>query len=579
MAKPSRILALNLGMQTVCIAAFEPLAGGGLKLLAFRKGDLIADPSADATRPLQIETIAKELRTELGIKPGAPVQVCLPSQSVFSRFVKLPGATAKDVEGIIAFEAQQNIPFPIDEVVWDHQIMGGKRDDTWDVAIVAMKGDHLEETIGAVRRGGFGVAGVDFAPTALYNAYRYNYPGDPACALVIDIGARTTNLVFCEDSRLFCRSIPIGGTAITAAIAKEFGQDASLAEKLKLEKGSVALGGAYAGPDDASEARVGKVVRNTLTRLHAEIARSINFYRSSQGGSTPKRVYLCGGNTGLPYIAEFFTEKLQARVEFFNPLRNVQVAAGALASGTASCSLAIAELVGCATLRLGSAPVSINLAPPSLLRESKNNRRIPRLAAAAVLLALAPALWWAKAEKSTAEANRKAETIKIEADKLEGISRRIDAAAADQKKLAAAYEHLLLAPAERAAWPAIIEELYAKLPPRFIWITKLAPVTGAPKGESPADQPPPPPGRRPAQEKPASAITAIELAGLYLGNPPNPKEALVIDEFHDNLKGSLVFEIGEDRTQTITQRTTPTGDTWAYGFSLLLPLKNPIPLP
>jgi len=341
----------------------------------------------------------------------------------------------------------------------------------------------------------------------------------------------------------------------------------------------VALGGAYAGPDDASEARVGKVVRNTLTRLHAEIARSINFYRSSQGGTTPKRVYLCGGNTGLPYIAEFFTEKLQARVEFFNPLRNVQVAAGALASGTASCSLAIAELVGCATLRLGSAPVSINLAPPSLVRESKNTRRIPRLAAAAVFFALAPALWWAKAEKSTAEANRKAETIKIEADKLEGISRRIDAAAADQKKLSAAYEHLLLAPAERAAWPAIIEELCAKLPPRFIWITKLAPVTGAPKGESPADQPPPTPGRRPAQEKPASAITAIELAGLYLGDPPNPKEALVIDEFHDNLKGSLVFEIGEDRTQTITQRTTPTGETWAYGFSLLLPLKKPIPLP
>lgn len=578
MAKPSRILALNLGMQTVCIAAFEPLAGGGLKLLAFRKGDLIADPSADATRPLQIETIAKELRTELGIKPGAPVQVCLPSQSVFSRFVKLPGATAQDVEGIIAFEAQQNIPFPIDEVVWDHQIMGGKRDDTWDVAIVAMKGEQLEETIGAVRRGGFGVAGVDFAPTALYNAYRYNYPGDPACALVIDIGARTTNLVFCEDSRLFCRSIPIGGTAITAAIAKEFAQDPAVAEKMKLEKGSVALGGAYAGPDDATEARTGKVVRNTLTRLHAEIARSINFYRSSQGGTTPKRVYLCGGNTGLPYIAEFFTEKLQARVEFFNPLKNVEVAEGALPSGTAACSFALAELVGCATLRLGGAPIAINLSPPSLLRESTNTRRIPRLAAAAVFLALAPALWWAKAEKSTAEANRQAETIKTEADKLEGISRRIDAATAEQKRLAAAYEPLLLAPAERAAWPAIIEEISAKIPPRFIWITKLTPVESETEA---GGEEPPPPGRKPAAAEKSSSITAIEIDGLYLDKPPNTEDpaAEIIDEFYANLKGSAVFEIGEDRTKTITQRTTPDGETWAYGFSLFLPLKTPIPLP
>jgi type IV pilus assembly protein PilM len=578
MAKPSRILALNLGMQTVCIAAFEPLAGGGLKLLAFRKGDLIADPSADAARPTQIETLAKELREALKLKPGTAVQTCLPSQSVFSRFVKLPGSNAQDVAGIIGFEAQQNIPFPIDEVVWDYQIMGEKRNDTWDVAIVAIKEEQLEETVAAVKRGGLGVSGVDFAPTAIYNAFRYNYPGDSACALVIDIGARTTNLVFCEDSRLFCRSIPIGGTAVTAAIAKEFAQDASLAEKLKLEKGSVALGGAYAGPDDATEARVGKVVRNTLTRLHAEIARSINFYRTSQGGSTPKRVYLCGGNTGLPYIAEFFTEKLQARVEFFNPLKNVEVADGALPSGTAACSFALAELVGCAALRLGGAPMSINLAPPSILREAKNARRIPRLVAAAVFLALAPALWLAKAEKSAAAATEKSATIRSEADKLEGISRRIDAAAAEQKKLAAAYAPLLLAPAERAAWPAIIEEICAKIPPRFIWITKLAPVAGPVQGQSPAG-PPQPPGQTPAPGAETSAITAIQLDGLYLGDPPNPKAALVIDEFHENLKGSTVFEVGEDRTKTITQRTTPTGETWAYGFSLLLPLKTPIPLP
>ena len=579
MAKPSRILALNLGMQTVCIAEFEPLPEGGLKLCSFRKGDLIVDPAADATRPAQLETLAKELREGLKLKPGTQTHACLPSQSVFSRFVKLPGATAQDVLDIIGFEAQQNVPFPIDEVVWDYQIMGEKRNDAWDVVIVAIKTDHIEETVASVKKGGLGVSDIDFAPTALYNAYRYNYPGDNGCALLIDIGARTTNLVFCENNKMFCRSIPIGGSAITAAIAKEFQQDITLAEKLKVDKGSVALGGAYAGPEDPNEARVGKVVRNTLTRLHAEIARSINFYRTSQGGTTPKRVYLCGGNTGLPYIAEFFTEKLQARVEFFNPLRNVVVEEGALPSGTAACSLALSELVGCATRQLGNCPIQIDLSPPILSRERENTRRIPRLAIAALFLALAPALWWLKLDQSAARIEVEALAVQTKANQLQNTAAQIDAALAKQKKLTADFTPLLLAPAERAAWPSIIDELSAKIPPRFIWITKLSPVIGTAKPAETENTPPAAPNQPPAEEQAPNAITGIQINGLYLDDPPNPKAATVVDDFYENLKGSSVFEVGEDRTQIITERTTPTGETWAYGYSMSLPLKTPIPLP
>jgi type IV pilus assembly protein PilM len=579
MAKSSRILSLNLGMQSVCIAEFEALPEGGLQLRAFQKSDLIADPAADATRPTQLETVAKELREGLKLKPGTSVHACLPSQSVFSRFVKLPGATAQDVAGIIGFEAQQNVPFPIDEVVWDYQIMGEKRNDSWDVVLVAIKADHLEETVGAVKRGGLGINGIDFAPTALYNAYRYNYPGDSGCALLIDIGARTTNLVFCENSRLFCRSIPIGGSAITAAIAKEFSQDITLAEKLKVEKGSVALGGAYAGPADETEARIGKVVRNTLTRLHAEIARSINFYRTSQGGTTPKRVYLCGGNTGLPYIAEFFTEKLQARVEFFNPLRNVVVSEGALPSGTAACSLALSELVGCAAQQLGNPPLAINLSPPSLVRDRENARRIPRLAAAAAFLALTPALWWLNFNNSTKLAEDQSKPLKNKTELLEQIDLLIKECGALQKTLTTDYACVLLAPAERAAWPSIVSELAEKIPPRFIWITKLSPVTGTIQPPEPKNPAPPRP-QVPADSKSAStAITAIQINGLYLDDPPNPKAATVVDDFYENLRDSTIFGVGEDRTNIITERTTPTGESWAYSYSMVLPLKKPIPLP
>jgi Tfp pilus assembly PilM family ATPase len=191
MARPARIFALNLGMQTVSMAEFQELPSGGLKLVALKSSDLIIDPSADATRSSQIESVATELRAALKAPKNAKTHLCLPSQAVFSRFVKLPGATANDVESIIGFEAQQNVPFPIDEVVWDYQIMGDRRGETWDVAIVAMKADQLNEVVDSVGNGGIASAKIDFAPTALFNSFRYNYSDAKGCSLLLDLGAGT----------------------------------------------------------------------------------------------------------------------------------------------------------------------------------------------------------------------------------------------------------------------------------------------------------------------------------------------------------------------------------------------------
>ncbi len=171
----------------------------------------------------------------------------------------------------------------------------------------------------SVRKGGIKAGTIDVAPMALYNAFRYSYETQSGCSLLIDVGARTTNLIFIEGQRAFTRSIPIGGNSVSAAIAKEFHQDITVAERLKLEKGFVGLGGSYAEPEDPTEAKVSKIARNTLTRLHSEIARSISFYRQNQGGGQPVRAYLCGGTVSMPYTLEFFNEKLHMPVEFFNP--------------------------------------------------------------------------------------------------------------------------------------------------------------------------------------------------------------------------------------------------------------------
>jgi type IV pilus assembly protein PilM len=584
MARPERHLSLNLGMQTVSLAEFEVLPEGGLKLIGFAKSELILDPAADATRPLQIETVAKELREVLKTKSGAAVNACLPSQSVFSRFLKLPGATPQDVESIVGFEAQQNIPFPIEEVVWNHQIMGDRRDENWDVALVAIKTEQLNEVLDAAKRGGVSVENVDVAPMALYNAFRYNYPDVEESALLIDLGARTTNLIFSENGRAFSRSIPIGGNSMSAAIAKEFEQDITLAEKLKIEKGLVGLGGAYADPEDPVEARLSKVIRNTMTRLHAEIARSVNFYRSTQGGTTPKRVFLCGGSTPLRYIAEFFVEKLQARVEFFNPLKNVVVADGVLPEDMPPGVDGLGELVGCALRGLGDCPMELALTPPAVIEARKMARRIPNLAIAAAFLIATPLMWWFQSSRMADSYVLEKDRLAIDSQALQADSQKIDALFKKEKKLQAELAPFLISAAERSVWAKILNELSAKIPNRFIWVTSLTPVeteatpTVAPPGNPPPGQPNPAPA---AKQAPTKSITHLEVKGLYLDTHPNDKGAAIVDEFYTGLVGSTVFEINEstDRASVITERTTPTGETWAYSFTMRLPLKTPIPLP
>jgi len=589
MAAPSRIFALNLGMQTVSLAEFHPSATGGLTLKNLASIELIVDPAADATRSAQIEAAVSELRSTLSLPAKSSAAVTLPSQSVFSRFVKLPGATADDVEQIIGFEAQQNVPFPIDEVVWDHQIMGEARDGSWDVALVAIKADQLSETVAAVAKGGLRLTTIDASPVSIYNAFRFNYADLPGCSLLIDIGSRTTNLIFIEGQRLFSRTIPVGGNSISAAVAKEFKQDITLAERLKIEKGFVGLGGAYEEPADPTVAKIAKVVRNTMTRLHAEIARSISFYRQSQGGSAPVRAFLSGGSVSMQYMVEFFSEKLQIPIEHFNALRNVTVSSQALADSVAGKAHILGELVGAALRQAGSSPVEINLRPVELVREQDIAKRKPFLALAAVCFLAAVGIWYAYFTKATEIAQQKLDEANSLAAGLEGFATKFDALNTETQALQASAAPLLLAVSERTAWSVILDELGKHLPPRFIWITGLSPLSGgksvpiggkatsAPTTTTAATAAPARPDQ-PAAPSGPPAIDALEITGLYLSNPPNDDEARIIDQFVENLKKSPLFKI-EANSKVVTQRTTPDGQSWAYGYTIVLPLANPILLP
>src|SRR4029077_656634 len=135
------------------------------------------------------------------------------------------------------------------------------------------------------------------------------------------------------------------------------------AELRKKRDGFESLGGAYAEPADADIARVWKIIRNTMTRLPAELMRSISDYRAQQQGSAPERVFLCGGSASTPYMREFFHEKLQVPIAFFNPLRNVAVAESAPTQELSRSAHLLGELVGLALRTVTACPMELNLQP------------------------------------------------------------------------------------------------------------------------------------------------------------------------------------------------------------------------
>src|SRR5216110_1956131 len=394
MAIAPRLISLNLGSQTLGLAEFRVQPHGGLVLLDYRLREAPLDPATgqrrEAHTALHETAVAlREMMGELHIKHGS-VNCALPAQSVFARFVKLPSLEHEKLEKVIAFEAQQNVPFPIDDVVWDYQVVGGGLDEQVQVILVAIKHDLLDGINDAVEESGLLTSTIDVAPMALYNAFRYSYPNVNECALLVDIGARTTNVLFIEPRRIFSRSLPIGGSSITGAIAKEFGESFEAAETRKKRDGFVGLGGAYADPSDQDIARVSKLARSTMTRLHAELMRSISHYCAQQQGSRPERIFLCGGSAGMPYVLEFFNEKLQVPIAFFNPLQNVTVSKSTLTLEVTRSVHLLGEVVGLALRSITTCPMQLNLLPASVVRRQELEKRRPFfiVAAACFLLAL-----------------------------------------------------------------------------------------------------------------------------------------------------------------------------------------------
>ena len=581
----TRIITLNLGSQSIELAEFRAQPQGGLILCGYRSREILADPTREATRSTQVVAALREMMGELQIK-GGPVNYTVAEESVFTRFVKLPSIDDEKIERIISFEAQQNVPFPIDEVVWDYQVIGGGTAGQIQVILVAIKADLLDEINGAVEETGLRTSIVDLATMALYNAFCHNYSDLSGCSLLVDIGARTTNLLFIEPGKIFVRSVPIGGSSVTSAIAKEFNEPFAAAEFRKKRDDFAGLAGASAGakPPDGDAARVSNIMRSTMMRLHAELMRSISHYCAQQQGKPPERVFLSGGGATTPFIREFFHERLQLPIEFFDPLRNVAVADSVGAEAISRSKHLLGEPVGLALRAATKCPMELNLCPASVVRRQALEKRRPFLVAAAACFILGLVGWGTcYARGANIIRNRAARTQ----EKVTAL-RQIEVQANEVRQRTAALDRLatplIAAINDRSFWPQIMEELNARLPKENIWITELVATSGGisldaadPRMLRPAANPAPivslPRAGAPSA---APVIDGLHVRGLYLFNPR--QQEIVVDYFR-NLVESPWFAIDPSNQAKVIKPTTPNNAEWAFPYELRLDLRKPVKLP
>jgi type IV pilus assembly protein PilM len=380
MLNTKSFLTVDFGAGTLKVAEFELNEAGGLRLKQYGLKSLGAEGAQESAREALVQKNLLEILAEKGIK-SKTANVCAPGFHVFSKFVKLPPVESSKVTQIIQYEAQQNVPFPLEEVVWDYQILGSTPGGELEVLLVAIKSDIVEGLFRVTESAGLHLQITDVSPAALCNSFRYNYGDLEDCTMLLDIGAKTSNLLFFEKGKVFSRSINLGANSITQDFANESKKKFDVAEKVKIEEGFVSLGGAYEEPENPDQAAISKIARQFMTRLHIQVNQTMQFYRGQQGGSAPARLFLSGGASIMPYTAQFFAEKLNVPVEYFNPLRNIQIDPAINLEELARVAHSLGEVVGLGLRNLAQCPVELNLMPDSTLKWQSFNQKKPYLIA------------------------------------------------------------------------------------------------------------------------------------------------------------------------------------------------------
>lgn len=237
---------------------------------------------------------------------GDHVAISVPGQNGLARFIKLPPVESKKIPDIVRYEARQQIPFDLNDVVWDYQRMGGGSEEEGfaletEIGLFAMKRDQVFRALEPFREAGIEVDVIQLTPLALYNYVAFDQLHDlppideydpdnpPPSLVVLSLGTDATDLVVSNGYRVWQRSIPLGGNHFTKALTKELKLTFAKAEHLKRN--------ATSAQDPKA---VFQAMRPVFNDMLTEIQRSLGYFSSIDRSAKIGTVLTLGNAMKLP---------------------------------------------------------------------------------------------------------------------------------------------------------------------------------------------------------------------------------------------------------------------------------------
>ena len=327
LGKKDHLVGLDIGSNSVKIAEIVP-SKSGLTLKNFGIAHLNADCIEEGAikDPEAVTEIIRQLKKNTGIKEKK-VAISIGGYSIIVKKINVQTMTEEKLLETIHFEAEQYIPFDVNDVNLDFQILGENENNPkqMSVLLVAAKKDLIDDYINLVSSAKLIPSIIDVDAFALQNIYETNYfspesannNGDETGIVsLIDIGASKTSLNILKGaSSLFMRDISMGCGQISQMIASQV--DCSFEEADEIKKSG--------GSDQFSEEQVSEIISSFSTEWATEVRRAFDFFYSSFGENQIHKIILSGGGANLESLRMILSAESGVRVETINPFGNLNI--------------------------------------------------------------------------------------------------------------------------------------------------------------------------------------------------------------------------------------------------------------
>ncbi|MFW6107232.1 MAG: type IV pilus assembly protein PilM [bacterium] len=336
-------------------------------------------------RPEEAQTSDKEYRVRNALETlqqdlklkGGQVVVSMSGRDVFPRFIPLPPVEKKRIPEIVTYEARTQMPFPIEEVIWDYHPLGeAAPGEEIEVGIFAIKKATVYGFLTNLRLAHLVPDVVNVAPLALYNFLTYDRDIEVG-TVVIDIGSGTTDLVIVDRERFWIRNVSISSNDITRTLQEKYQISFEEAESLKRK-----------AADSRQAEKLFGTMRPILEDLIGEIQRSIGYYKAQTRNVRIEQVLLLGNAFKLKGLLDHFRTNLDYEVVLLEELQRLRVGSGGDSAKFEAELPNYAVSLGLALQGLGLGAVDIDMMPRDMVRERMLRRKVPFAAAGVGLLAL-----------------------------------------------------------------------------------------------------------------------------------------------------------------------------------------------